>query len=319
VSEDVNIIEARERLRARLWVGDCAIDDEGRLAVAERRLWCALREGWFQAEKEGRRLSAGDLTEGLPRTLFSTAEVTVDAEGFTAWINGVVPATRPPSAPFVTAVEAAYFLARGAFLTTDDIAAIAEHQVKIVGWVEFKAAPRNPLWELAQQRLFRSHVEGALTLLGKRAPSLRADPVGETAPVPKEFFTGNVALGLFNGIYDPDHPDRAIYKEVAVATHEFKNTFLASAEPPLSKDRIVSRTRRASTRIDDREYAEWARGLHASRGFGPSLQETEKFARDRGLNRPWAREIHKSLPAELRRPLGGRGMDSYLAKPRATE
>ena len=124
MSGKLSAIEARERLHARLWVDECAVDGDGRLAVAGHRLWCALREQGFHADVDGHRLSSHELTEDLRRKLFSASELSVDAEGFTAWLTGVVPLTEPPSAPFMTAVEAVYFLAGGAFLTWDDVAAI---------------------------------------------------------------------------------------------------------------------------------------------------------------------------------------------------
>ena len=50
MSEQLTIVEARERLHARLWAGECAlIDGDSRLAIAEHRLWRALREQRFHA------------------------------------------------------------------------------------------------------------------------------------------------------------------------------------------------------------------------------------------------------------------------------
>src|SRR5215472_15973646 len=105
MSEHLTLVEARERLRERLWTGDCALDGGGRLAITGDRLWRALCERRFHAEEGERRLLAHDLTEALRRMLFSTAGLTISADGFTAWMAGVVPLTSPPSTPFMTAFE----------------------------------------------------------------------------------------------------------------------------------------------------------------------------------------------------------------------
>jgi len=319
MSEQLAVVEARERLRARLWVGECAIDADYQLAIAGHRLWRALREQRFYAEKEGLRLSAPDLTEGLRRGLFSlTDALTVDAEGFTAWITAVVPLTGPPSAPFLTALEAAWFLARGAFLSIDDITAITEAQIQIAGSVQTVGTPVNTMWELAAGRLFRAHTDSALTLFGRKTPHFGAHPTGDLVPIPREFFAGNVALGLFNHVYDRSHSDRATYCELAVRTAEFSSMFLAPIEPVVPTKAVRPTTRRP-TKIDERDFRAWAGELHLSRGFGPSLSDTVKFARQRRLNRNWAREQHKRLDDELRRPRGGRGSTKHLSKPRASD
>jgi hypothetical protein len=307
----LSIIEARERLYARLWTGECAVDDNGKLAIAGHRLWCALCEQRFRADADGHRL-----TEGLRRTLFSAAELSVDAEGFAEWITGVVPLTGPPSAPFITAVEAVYFLAWGAFLTLDDITAITAAQIEIAGSVQTVGTPRNTPWELAEQRLFRAHVEGALTLLGRRALHFGADPTGDLVPIARKFFAGRVTLGLINNIHNRDDAARPMYCEIAVSIAEFSNTFLGTTEPVLRTDKTPRPTTRKATKTDERDYLNWAQEKYADRGYGPSLMETAEFGKERRLNREWARGQHKSLPREMHRERGGSGSARHLAKPR---
>jgi hypothetical protein len=319
MSEQIPITEARERLNTRLWAGECAIDGNGRLSVAAHRLWCALREQRFPAEEEGRQLSAHDLTEVLRRKLFSTAGLTVDADRFTAWIAGVVPLTSPPSTPYMTAVEAALFLTRGAFLTTDDFTAIAEAQIKIAGPVQIIGVSVNTSWESAERQLFTAHVDDKLTLIGRRAPFFGADPAGETAPVPKEFFAGSATLRLGNIIRDREDAMRPVYCDVKLLTTEFSSAFLVPNEPAAPAGGRERPARRQPTKIDEREFLLMARGLHTNRGFGPSLIEAVELARQRRLNRDWARSQIAKLPDELRRPRGGRGSTRHLAKPRAAE
>jgi hypothetical protein len=318
VSEHPTIVEARESLHARLWAGECALDGDGKLAVAGDRLWRALCEQRFHAEKEGRRLSAHDLTEVLRRELFSTAELTVDADGFAAWISGVVPLTSPPSSLYMTAVEAVSFLAWGAFLTTDDIAAKefaapGDRTIAAVG------SSVDPLWSNATWELIGKVGRSQVTLFGRKAPCFGGDPVGDLVPIPREFFAGKMHLGLFNGIYDRDHLDRAMYRELAVSTDEFSITFLALDKPAISTSKIARATTRQSTRSDEREFSIMARDLRKTRGFGPSIEEAVEFARERRLNRDWARKQHKGLPDELRRQRGGRGSTKHQLKARAAD
>jgi hypothetical protein len=318
VSEYVTLIEARERLHARLWAGECALDGDGRLAVTEHRVWRALCEQRFHAEEEGRRLSAHDLTEVLRRKLFSTAGLTVDADRFIAWIAGVVPLTSPPSTPYTTAVEALLFLARGAFLTTDDFTAIVEAQIKIAGSVHLIGVPVNTSWELAERQLFAAHVGDKLTLIGRRAPFFGADPTDETAPVPKEFFAGRATLRLSNTIHDRNDAARPMYCDVKLLTTEFTNALLISDKTlPPSRDSTI--THRAPTRQDAHEFKAWATELHKKRGYGPSREEAVKFASERHLNRKWARDRITELPDELRRQRGGRGSTKHQLKARALD
>jgi hypothetical protein len=315
MSEQIPIIEARERLCARLWSGECALDGDSQLAIAGHRLWCALREQRFNARQEGRGLSPYDMTEVLRRRLFVAAGLTVDADGFTEWIGSVVPLTSPPSTPFMTAVEAASFLVRGAFLTTDDITAIAAAQIKLASSVEVIGQPRNTLRELAEHRLFRAHVDGALTLLGRRAPCFGADPVSEAAPVPREFLSGNVTLGSFNRIYDRDEAARPTYWDVKISTTEFTAAFLIS-DVTVTPSSNRAGKRRAPTRTDAQEFKAWANEQYEKYGSGPSLKEAYEFAVKSGLNRDWSRDQYKRLPPELRRSRGGKGSTKYLAKRR---
>jgi hypothetical protein len=316
VSEHLTIVEARESLRARLWAGECALDADKRLAIAGHRLWCALREQRFHAEGEGGRLFAHDLT--FPHRLFSTAGLTVDADGFTAWMAGVTTLTSPPRAPFMTAVEAVSFLAWGAFLTSDDIAA-KEFAAPGDKAIEAVGSAVHPLWSNATWKLIGKGGTGQVTLFGRKAPCFGGDPVGDPVPIPREFFAGKMQLGLFNGIYDRDHPDRAMYRELAVATDEFNSTFLVPNEPAVAAGTRERLTTRQPTKIDEREFLLMARELHESRGFGPSLIEAVEFARQRRLNRDWARKQHKGLPDELRRQRGGRGSTKHQLKARAAD
>jgi hypothetical protein len=107
--------------------------------------------------------------------------------------------TSPPSTLYMTAVEAVSFLSYGAFLTLDDIVAASLAAVVETGSVKTVGVPRNLGWEGAQRRLFVAHVEGLLTLYGRKAPRLGANPVADTAPMPKEFFAGDAVLGLSAG------------------------------------------------------------------------------------------------------------------------
>jgi hypothetical protein len=305
VSEQLSIIEAQARLHARLWTGECTLDEDSRLAVTSHRLWSALREQRFFAGQHGRRLSPHDLIEALRLNLFSKAELTVDTEGFTAWISGVVPVTGRPCALYMTAVEAAYFLAWGAFLTKDDIGAIGEAQIKFAREEQTISARRNSHWDLAQQKLFRAHVEGSLILLGRRAPNFGADAAVDLTPVPKEFFADRgVMLWLSNRIYSCEDPARPIYRDVSLATAEFAATFLSS-------ERVASRTKRkterhrAPTSQDSHAFNEWAKELQVKRRFGPSRKEAEDFAAERHINREWARREIAKLPIELRQQRGG--------------
>jgi hypothetical protein len=241
------------------------------------------------------------------------AELSVDAEAFTTWITGVVPLTGPPRSPFMTAVEAVSFLARGAFLTRDDITAIVEAQIKAAGSVETVGMRRNTPWDLAEQKLFRSHVEGALTLLGRKAPHFGADPAANTEPLPNEFFAGDVTLRLFNGIHDRDHPDQVMYCDVKVLTREFTTAFPACGKT-IQPIQVRSKKRRAPNRHDAQEFEQWASLLFKKRGYGPSREDAAQFAAERNVNRDWARSCLAGLPVELRRERGGGGAAKRLSK-----
>jgi hypothetical protein len=295
VSEQITLVEARERLHARLWSGECAVNDDSRLAISGHRLWCALREKQFHAREKECRLAARDLTEALRRKLFSTSGLTIDTKDFTVWTNVVGPLASPPRTPYMTAVEAASFLAYGAFLTLDDI------------WLA--GVPSEP-WQLAEQRLFGAHLDGTLTMLGRKAPHLTGDPAVETGPVPPEFFAGNVTLLITNLLYDK--ADAARYYDIKIRTSELRSAFLAPKEPVAPVK--AKRPTRHPTPTDAREFEAWARALCSSRQFGPCLEEAADFAKERGLSRKWARTQHKKLPDELRRPRGGRGSARYLSK-----
>jgi hypothetical protein len=215
-----------------------------------------------------------------------------------AWIDGMAPLTSPPTTPYVTAVEAASFLAYGAFLTLDDI---------LVAGV-----PSEP-WHLAEQRLFDAHVYAKLTMLGRKAPHFNGDPAVETGPVPPEFFAGNVRLGIKNLLYDKDDAARPMYYDIKIRTTELRTALLAPEEPVAPR-----KARRLATRnpnpTDEREFEAWARSLYSSRGYGLSIKEVEVFARQRRLSRDWARNQYKSLPPELRRPRGAIGSTKWLTK-----
>jgi hypothetical protein len=257
------------------------------------------------------------LTEALRRRLFSkAAELKVDADGFTAWIAGVVPLTSPPGTPFMTAVEAVLFLSRGAFLTLDDLSAAAlltpgDRATKIVG------SPVSLMWNDQALKLFSKAGTGQITLYGRKAPRFGADPVGDVVPIPCEFFAEKVKL-LFNSVCDPDHPEHAVYYDVKISTTGFTTAFLASDDkaPP---NRDSTAKRRSPTRQDAQEFEAWAKGLHVNRGYGPSRGETEKFAAERHLNRAWARDQIAKLPSELRRGRGGSGSTKHQLKARTAD
>jgi hypothetical protein len=196
----------------------------------------------------------------------------------------------------MTAVEAASFLAYGAFLTLDDIL--------------LAGAPSEP-WQLAEQRLFGAHVDGTLTMFGRKAPHLTGDPAVETGPVPPEFFAGNVTLLIGNLLYDKADAARPMYHDIKIRTAELRSAFLAPKEPVAPVK--AKRPTRHPTPTDAREFLAMAQDLHNERGFGPSLKEAFEFVRDR-LNREWARAQHQSLPEELQRPRGGKGSARHLSK-----
>jgi hypothetical protein len=316
MSKDLTTVEARERLYACLWAGECTLDGDSRLAIAGHRLWCALREQRFHAEKQGRQLSAYELTENLRRDLFSTVGLTLDTAKFTEWIRGIVPLTSPPSTPYMTAVQAAFFFADGAFLTADDIVAIVASRIESGGFVQSIGAAVNTFWELAELRLFRAHAQGALLLLGRKAPHFGADPIGEHVLIPQEFFAGDVTLSLNNDIHDRKNATRPMYCETAVPTAGFQKIFLARNEPTMPTGKIARPATRQPTKIDEREFRAWAKTQFTNLGFGPSLQEAVEFARERRIARWWARDQHKGLPEELRRLRGGEGSTRHLMKRR---
>ena len=78
------------------------------------------------------------------------------------------------------------------------------------------------VWKLIGQKVARARSRFSA---GRRRASV-VILFGDLVPIPREFFAGKMQLGLFNGIYDRDHPDRAMYRELAVATDEFNSTFL---------------------------------------------------------------------------------------------
>ena len=130
--------------------------------------------------------------------------------------------------------------------------------------------------------------------------------------MPPEFFAGNVTLGIDNHLYDNADRARPMYYDIKIKTTELRSAFLAPKEPiaPVK----AKRPTRGPMPTDAREFEAWARALCSSRQFGPSLEEAEDFAKERGLSRKWARTQHKKLPAELRRPRGGRGSARHLSK-----
>jgi hypothetical protein len=311
VSEHLTTVEARESLLARLWAGECAIAGDSRLAIAGHRLWRALERQFLRVEEGGCLLEPRDLTETLRRRLFLSDGLSVATDEFAVWINSIDPLTASPTTPYITAVEAASFLASGAFLTWDDMTAATVGEIDITGSVQVVGTPVDIQWEAAEQRLFGAHVEGALTLHGSKAQHLTADPIADTAPVPNEFFAGNVTLRLLNGIYDRDHPNRAMYRDVMVSTKEFTTAFLASNTTPLPTG--VRPKRRAPNKRDVHEFKCWALAHYEKRGYAPSRAEAVQFAAERNINRNWARSQIAALPDKLRREAGARGATKRLS------
>jgi hypothetical protein len=314
----ISIIEARERLHAQLWVGECGLDSDIRLAISAHRVWRALERQLFRIEEEGRSLSPRDLTEALRRRLLSTVALTVDANEFSKWTDDIVPLTSPPLTPDITAVEATSFLAYGAFLSTDDITAAWAAAIEISGSVRSASVKGTIGWERGKRRLFGAHVDGLLTLYGRKAPRIGAAGEGDVVGVPKEFLAGDVTLGVSSDIYNRGHVDQAMYCRVVVSTAEFSNTFLVSKEPTLPTSKITRQKTRAPTNIDKHGFRDWAGDLYESRGYGPSREEAEKFATERRIARDWGRDRIVELPDELRRERGGKGSTKYKSKLRGT-
>jgi hypothetical protein len=317
VSERLSIVKAREHSHAHLWSSECTLSGDSQLAISEHRLWRALCEQRFHAQNDERPVSASDLTENLRRKLFSTSTLTIDAGQFKDWITCLVPLTNSPAKPFITAVEAASYLACRAFLTCDDWDAILEAQVEIAGPVKLAGARSNLLWEEVERKLFGAHVKNALTLLGRKAPHYAADPTGDLAPIPREYFASRVMLSLNNNIHHRDDASRPMYCEIAVSTAEFGDTFLAPTKPISTTGKTTKRTTRAPTKRDELRFRAWVLDFHSSRGFVPSIEDAEEFAEQNGLSREWVREQRRGLPDELRRPTGAKGSIKSLTKPRS--
>jgi hypothetical protein len=321
MSEQLTLAEARERLYARLWPNEIQIDAEDCMAIAQRRLWRALEEQRFHiAQDKEPVLQLGDLTEQTRRTAFTRDPpfMITDPAKFDLWLALVSALTATPKAPFITGVEAVSFLGWGAFLSDYDHAAITAGIIERQGKIQVVGAPKNTAWEAAEQKLFLAHVEGTVSILGRKAAYLHADAEGDLVPVPREFFAGHVTLWLFNGIIDVDHIDRPIYREIALSTAEFDSAFVTSQAAPAPEEvtRLISRAPRPG---DAKEFLEWTEGLHSSRGFGPSMKEAEEFAAKRRISREWARTQRAALPAELQRPRGGKGSTKFLRnRPTAT-
>ena len=131
--------------------------------------------------------------------------------------------------------------------------------------------------------------------------------------MPPEFFAGNVTLGINNRLYDKADPARPMYHDIKIKTTELQNAFLVPKEP-VAPGKAKRPTTRDPTPTDAREFLAMAQDLHNERGFGPSIKESEVFAKERTINRDWARAQHQSLPEELQRARGGRGSARHLSK-----
>jgi len=119
MSDQITLVKARERLYARLWPDETPLDDDQRLAIAEHRLWQTLQERRFHASVEGDPLGPGDMTEAMRRSVYTRLPAVIidDASAFETWLASLSSLTAVPNAPYMTAVEAALFLAYGAFVS----------------------------------------------------------------------------------------------------------------------------------------------------------------------------------------------------------
>src|SRR5262249_40179258 len=127
MSGQITIVEARERLHARLWAEQPSdFSGDAMRTIFERRLWLALQEQRIHVRDESRMLTRRDLTEPLRRIAFtkSPALDIADKPEFDEWIATVVPLASLPNKSYLTAIEATAFLAHGAFLTSDDLCAV---------------------------------------------------------------------------------------------------------------------------------------------------------------------------------------------------
>jgi hypothetical protein len=315
MSGEITTVEARERIYALLWPKEGVLDSDTRIAIAENRLWRALRDQRFSAQENGRQLELDDLTEVTRQRFFSSNGFTINEIALTKWLRTASPLNSWPKGVYLTAVEATMFLAFGAFLCAHDIAAVeffeTRKSAKTIGVTDL---PEDTRWDTAIMRLFDAAGSGKLTLLGRLAPQFGADPIGAMVQIPREFFAANVTLGLFNGIYERDHAERVTYCEVVIRTSEFRDAFVSASTPIQIDSKDAPSTTRQPTKKDTVDFREWAQKLYHDRGFGPSLKEAFEFAKKRRLSREWSRKIYKDLPSTHRRLHGGKGTTKRLLK-----
>ncbi len=208
-----------------------------------------------------------------------------------------------PEAPYIWLAQAVSFLAFGEFPTADDDALKPSDSFE---WDAQAAGATSRQWDKASKRLFAAHVAGAVVLYGRYTPRFDGDPQGEPVAIPSEFLAGeDLMVGLNNYILHKD-AGRPIYRDVYIETAKFVRWQKLTPRPP--------RSHRKPKPSDARDFQRWAMASSKDRTFGPTLNEAEEWAGQRSLNRAWAREQHKALPPEVRRPRGGRGTTAYVAK-----
>ena len=308
----IPIVEARERLIERLWPGGRANSVspavEHQSAIAGRRIWRELQQpnNGIIAPLPGTG-NPPVLDDALFRRAFASAGILpLRRREFLDWLNGVWPLSEAPNSGYMTIVEAVSYLAWGEFLTSNDLFAILEDELRFRDPSSPQGAV-DPRWDRASRRLFDAHVNGNVTLTGRNC-----DKPAPLKPISKSYFANPVALNFGNVISAAPRAGEGaatfeIWRDAVVPTSEFVSAFLArkADEAALITDSPLKR-RRAVTPSDERDFDTWVKEYPSAHGGNaPSMTEMEDWAKERNISRDNARkQLFSRIPAKLRRKAG---------------